>query len=140
MAFLHIKNGPGERERMKAFTLNAIQSTMLNIAGDTPTLLEVVAGGQFRWRHTFARAFAGLPVDDQIALAMFAFFCDQVERRFGHAMRAAEMLDALEVAAPPSQREIDDAWEVESFSSEEGRRYFYGPDGHPEELIKRLRD
>lgn len=125
-------------DRRRAQTVSAIQSTMLEVSSNTPLLLEVVAAGPHTWRSEFFKAFGGLAVNGYIADRMFAFFCEQVQRRYGPGVLAGQVLDTLALPSKPSQREIDDAWEVESFSSEDGRRYFYGPDGHPEELIKRL--
>lgn len=127
-------------DRHRAQTLSAIDDIMRHVAGNAPLLLEVVAGGPHKWRSEFLKSCAGLAVDTDIADRLFAFFCQQVQYRYGHGITAGAVLDKLELPSPPTQREIDDAWEVESFSSEAGRRYFYGPDGHPEELIKRLRD
>lgn len=125
-------------DKRRAQTLGAIQATMLEVSSNAPLLLEVVAAGPHTWRSEFFKAFAGLAVDGYIADRMFAFFCQQVQLRYGQNVLAGQVLDTLQLPSKPSQREIDDAWEVESFSSEEGRRYFYGPDGHPEEIIKRL--
>jgi hypothetical protein len=123
---------------MKAHTVHAVDVLMKSIAGDTPTLLSVVAGGEMCWRNHCLSVCRGLAVDERIADGLFAFFADQVVRRFGRERSAGQLLDSLEVSSPPSQREIDHAWEVESSSSEEGRRFFYGPDGHPEDLIRQM--
>jgi len=133
-------NGGTAKDRLKAETVGALEAILRSVAGDTPLLLSVVAGGPAHWRIQCRTACRGLAVDDRIADAVVAFFCKQVELRFGREMSAARLLDALEVPTPPTAKEIADAWEVESFSSEEGRRHLYGPDGHPEELIKQLRD
>ncbi|MFA5945119.1 MAG: hypothetical protein WC876_11715 [Candidatus Thermoplasmatota archaeon] len=133
-------NGGTARDKMKAQTLYALNNLMAGVAGDTQTLLEVVAGGPTHWRQNCLRVCAGLAVDENIADSLFRFFAERVVAQFGRELSAARLLDALEVASPPSQREIDDAWEVESFSSEDGRRYFYGVDGHPEQVIKQLRE
>lgn len=125
-------------DKLKSDTNYALQQTMLTIASDTPLLLSVVAGGPTNWRNVFLRNCRGLAVNEAVADSVFAFFCTQVEYRFGRGVTAGQVLDTLEVPSPLSQKEIDDAWEVESFSSEEGRRYFYGPDGHPEELVRRM--
>jgi hypothetical protein len=130
---------PSAADRMRGHTLYAIRSTMLDIGGNTPLLLSIVAGGPQQWRNTFLHECRGLAVDDHVADMVFRFFCERVREMYGGAP-AGLVLDSLEVSSPPTQREIDDAWEVDSQSSEDGRRYFYGPDGHPEELIKRMRD
>jgi len=118
--------------------MHAIESTMSSVAGDEATLLAVVAGGEQEWRNRFLSLTRGLAIDAGVADSLFAFFCHQVKKRFGRELSAGKLLDSLEVISPPTPREIADAWEVESSSSEEGRRFFYGPDGHPEEIIKKL--
>lgn len=133
-------NGGTAKDRMKAQTVQALTQIMSSVGGDTQTLLEVVAGGPKMWRHSLLSTCHGLAVDEAVADGMFAFFCRRVQAQFGRDQSAGQLLDNLEVFTPPTQREIDDAWEVDSFSSEEGRRYFYGADGHPEQIIKQLRD
>jgi len=125
-------------DRRKAETRYVVTETMMSVASQAPLLLEVVAAGPQHWRSTFLRTFPGVAIDASISDRIFAFFCQQVQLRYGHGVRASQVLDTMVVPSTPTQREIDNAWEVESFSSEEGRRYFYGPDGHPEEIIKRL--
>ena len=129
---------PTRNDQLKAQTLHAIDSTMSSVAGHEPTLLAVVAGGPMEWRNRFLSVTRGLAVDEGIADSLFAFFCHQVKKRFGRELSASKLLDSLEVISPPTEKEIADAWTVDSASSEEGRRFFYGPDGHPEELIKKL--
>ena len=129
---------PSRNDQLRAQTLHAINSTMSSVAGDAPTLLAVVAGGPMEWRNRFLSVTRGLAVDEGIADSLFAFFCHQVKKRYGRELSAGRLLDSLEVVSPPTEREIADAWTVDSASSEEGRRFFYGPDGHPEEIIKKL--
>ena len=128
------------KDRMKAQTVYACTNVLSGVAGHTPTLLAVVAGGPQHWRNSFLSTCRGLAVDESIADSLFAFFCRRVQQQFGRERSAGQLLDSLEVSTPPTPREIDDAWEVESFSSEQGRRHFYGADGHPEQIIKQLRE
>lgn len=133
-------HGGTAKDKMKAQTVQALTNIMSGVAGDTQLLLEVVAGGPNHWRQNCLRACAGLAVDENIADSLFRFFSQRVVAQFGRELSAGRLLDALEVASPPTKKEIDDAWQVESFSSEEGRRHFYGPDGHPEQIIRQLRE
>lgn len=110
---------------------------MVNVASDEPTLAAVVAGGPVHWRLNFQRVFRGYPVDEAIADTVFRFFCDQFLKRVGPGVSAAAFLDAIEPITPPTQKEIDEAWEIDSASSEAGRRAFYGPGGHPQEWLDR---
>jgi hypothetical protein len=137
MPALHFSR-PTRKDKLKVETLHAINSTMSSVAGDTPTLLAVVAGGPAEWRNRFMSVTRGLAVNEDVADKLFAFFANQVVKRYGRELSAGKLLDSLEVISPPTDKEIADSWEVESSSSEEGRRFFYGPDGHPEELIKKL--
>lgn len=134
---LRTASGPTASERMRAQTVYAVDATMKLVASNTTLLLEVVAGGPDHWRRGFLAETLGLAVNAHVADSMFAFFCRQVEQRWG-GVRAGDLLDALEVdvVKPPTPREIEEAWLVESASSDEGRRYFYGRDGHPEQLVR----
>jgi hypothetical protein len=124
-------------ETLKNDSLVACRSIMLEVASHTPTLLTVVANGPQQFRNYVLSQTRGLAIDADIADRMFAFFRQKVRHEFG-GQQAGAVLDKLEVKSPPTQREIDESWEVDSSSSEEGRRFFYGVDGHPEELIKRI--
>jgi len=133
-------NAISRQEKLKADTLFAVNNLMSGIAGHTPTLLAVVAGGPMEWRNRCQEVTKGLAIDERIADHIFAFFCDQVRRKFGRERTAGQLLDSLVVHTPPTKKEIAESWKVESASSEEGRRHLYGRDGHPEELIKQLAD
>lgn len=122
------------------------------VAGNPVLLLEVVAtpkgkssaSAKSRWRNAMQKAFSGVTKDtakiDAIADQMFRFFQQKAHEAYGvkHGLTAGQALDVMEVDTPATQDEIDKAWKIESSSSEEGRRYFYGPDGHPEELIGKM--
>jgi hypothetical protein len=127
------------RQELKVRTVVAVNDTVLTILANTPLLLEVVARGPAEWRSNFMHAHRGLAVNEGMADHLFRFFADHVVRRFGREHSANELLDAMEITVdrPPTQREIDESWEIESHSSEAGRRYFYGSD-RPEDLVRRL--
>ena len=117
---------------------------MVGVASDPVTLLEVVCGGERLWRQRFGRAFRGLVPGslstDGMADSVFRFFCRRVVTGFPEFMPGTPpevILDAIEPVTPPTQKEIDESWVVESASSEEGRREFYGVGGHPLEHILR---
>jgi hypothetical protein len=117
---------------------------MVTTYADGVMLSEVVAGGPSHWRKIFGRAFrAGrsLPVHelDKLADMLFLLFSRVHVWRFGSTSPGA-ILDAVEETTPPTEKEIAAAWEIDSGSSEDGRRYFYGPDGSPEDMLRQLRD
>lgn len=131
---------PTARERLAAETIAAIRHVQLTITGDALLLCEVVAGGPVHWRQRFLlsmkQALGPLcPVDESIADQLFRFFCKRVERQYGQP--AKDVLDSIEVHSPPTKQEIADAWEVESESSEAGRKHFYGDDS-PQTFLHKL--
>lgn len=143
MPAIHIpRESPAER--LALLTRQQLKNTMLGIAGDPVTLLEVVCRGPIEWRNRFLASFRGWPVDADVADRLFAFFSDQVLQQFKvdtavevEAPKvAADLLDRLEMPTPPTPAEIDAAWEIESHSSEEGRRHFYGRSSPQEVLAK----
>ncbi len=136
---------------------------MFDVAAHPPTLLAVVNAGPMAWRNSFAAQFGVLigpkasgEVVARIADAVFRFYCRQVIDQFGdphdietmaarHGLTtsverlAGETLDHLEEVKPPSDQDINDGWEIESGSSDAGRRFFYGPDGSPQAFLDKLK-
>ncbi len=127
---LKIKDGEVSSVRLKQSINAQIRMTMLSICQDDLTLLEAVGRGEQAWRINFLRAFPKGTVDETVANKVFAFFCAQVVQKFGNTP-VGELLDALEVNVerPPTEREIDEAWEFTSGSSQEARRLFDLPTG-----------
>jgi hypothetical protein len=117
---------------------------MITMYEDGVMLPEVIAHGPSHWRNVFSRAFrAGrsLPqsVLDNLADMLFFKFSQIYVWRYGTADPSA-ILDNIEETTPPTEQEIADAWEIDSGSSEEGRRHFYGPDGSPQRTLEALRE
>jgi hypothetical protein len=119
---------------------------MVTMWADGILLAEVVAGGPTHWRKVFSQAFRagkGLPIHevDKIADGLFLFFSNVYLWREG-SLSPAEFLDKVEESTPPTEKEIAEAWEIDSGSSEEGRRYFYGPDASAviEQTERMMRD
>ena len=118
------------QKRQIAHTLkDTIRELMLGVAGDPFLLYEVVAAGPFFFRQTFLRTFRAYPVNDHLADLIFKFFCDQVVRRHpggeNAQQTATDVLDGMDVKAPPTAQEIERSWVHEVFSSEGGRRANY---------------
>ena len=124
----------------RAHASQVIASYIQWAVGDVERLNRIVADGASAWRNRFRADLRGWPVDDAMAEQAWRFLCDQQALRHPE-MAAGKVLDALEVneRRPPTEKEIADGWEVESASSDEGRRALYGPGGHPKELLDRLR-
>lgn len=121
---------------LKQQTRQQLRLLMNNCLANPVLLLETVGRGQFEWRRALMKNFPGL-VDEAIANALYAKLAHEASKQFP-GLTPTQALDALSPVSPPTDKEIDEAWVVESSSSEEGRRYFYGPDGHPEELVRRM--
>jgi hypothetical protein len=131
---------PTRKDMELAITKQAIQNVSDMVHRDPQMLLEVVAGGPDHWRRNFLSAFRGhRGVDSGIADLLFLGFRERLISFYGGedaAQTAMLALDKLEVTTPPTQKEIDDAWEVESASSEDGRQSMYGG-LHPQEWLQR---
>lgn len=131
-----------------------VRRIMLQIATHDHLLHQVVADGPMLWRVTFLRECqpAGLFVDEAIADHLYEFFCGQVRRRFQEEIGAhppgwtpqgiaTRFLDHTPPPAkPPTTREIIDSLEVDSASSDDGRRQNYGRDGSPQRVLEILKD
>lgn len=122
---------------IKRAVKNEVRRMMNRIVKDPVMLLEIVGRGQFEWRQAFLREFKSLGVDENIANALYFYLVERAKSTFP-GLTPHQALDALHVESPVTDKEIDDAWVIESSSSEEGRRFFYGPDGHPEDLVRKM--
>lgn len=121
---------------IKRLARQQVRLLMNNLLADPVLLLEAVGRGQFEWRRQLLKNFPGL-VDDNVANALYLKLDHEARQRFP-GLSPKQALDALTPITPPTDKEIDEAWVVESGSTEEARRWFYGPDGHPEELVRRM--
>ena len=128
-----------EAQKVAAALEHWITRIMAMVGGDDLMLAEVVAQGQFKWRATFIQAFKGFPVSVDLADKLFYFFEQRHKFVFG-GLSPKFVLDKMEVTTPPTQAEIDQAWEVESGSTEAGKRAVYGPDYNPEQIIRQVID
>ncbi len=116
-----------QQREVADFTKRKIQETLDGICSNRLLLLEIVAGGPFYWRRIFYKTFRGLAVNEDIADLMFALF----KVRAGE--NPANQLDQfVPKKAPPTDAEIDAAWEHDwSHTSEEARRLFYKDEPGP---------
>ena len=131
------------REEFAGISANIIATYIQQRLATPVTLAETVAAGPFAWRTGMLRELKGFLVDEAIADNAFNFLKAQWEveatRQGAPGMSVETFLNKVEVPTPPTAREIADAWEVESASSEEGKRQMYGPGGNPQALLDELR-
>lgn len=127
------------RGEVATLTADLIAAMLGEIAADTPTLNRIVADGPSEWRNKFHRTLKGLPVNDDIADSCFAFLCKQQILHYG-GQHPHQVLDTYEPPpAPPTDEQIKSSWEIESASSYEGRKQFYG-DKSPEQFLAEMLD
>lgn len=120
---------PGSMRRELRLTVRQhIRNLMYEITSDPIRCAEVVGAGPFDFRRAFLKVFKGMPVNDDIANKIFAF----VEMKFKTyfpLMTAKQVLDQAFVPSPerpPTEAEIDEAWEFESASDPEFVKEAYG--------------
>jgi hypothetical protein len=116
------------------------------VLGTDLALYTVVSEGAASWRIAFTREMrgAGLLISDDICNQMFEVFCAEVRRRHQADQTAQQIAAALRehiAPEPPplTEAEIIDSLEVDSASSDDGRRYLYG-DYSPEHELEKLKD
>jgi hypothetical protein len=126
----------------------AIRQHIASVEHDAELCATIIAGGEFHYRLTFWHAFKGFRyVTPQEAEPCWEYFKNCFDRHWPgwrgsdeeYQPAAARVLDALEVPSEPTESDIANAWEVESASSEEGRRFLYGPGGSPQQLLEQLK-
>ena len=149
MAITVLERSLNPRQAVKDLILENIRAIQHTFAADKVALCEVLdlardksgvlrANGGFEFRQKFCRAFNGLPVNGDLANHVFASLEQEAINQFGSLENARTFLDQLvAVKNPPTEQEIAAAWEIESGSSEEGKRYFYGSE-HPKALLEKL--
>lgn len=129
----------GANEHDKQVAEAAVALLLANIGADAELPTRIVAGGPFHFRQVFLRAFQGFRlIDDGVADLCYDHFLAIHQIRYP-GLTPAEVLDAWWEPTPLTQAEIDAAWEVESDSTEEARRFFYG-DKHPTDYLKMICD
>ena len=117
--------------QIKRRILSEVKKFITTTCADDLQLLETVGTGPIEFRIRFIRAFPNGTVDETIANRVFAFLSEQVVKKFGDAASVSELLDSVEVfdTSPPTEAEIEDAWEFDSATSEEAKRLFDLPTG-----------
>lgn len=120
------------RMQVKGIVAANVHQALADIAGDDVINAEVVAAGEFHFRKVFREgmgfAFVGnLAECDALADAVYRFAREQWRWKRKHkpdisGLEAKAYLDALEQHSGPTQREIDESWEVDIHSSESAMR------------------
>ena len=106
-------------------TKMAIKMMMRQVASDPVALAEIVAAGPFEWRRSFLKAFRPLPVNDEIANRLYSYF-EVKHAQLNPVQTASEFLDAYEPPpSPPTEREIEEGWVIESASSPAAQKLLY---------------
>lgn len=101
-----------------------VETHMYDVLGDDKMLALVMGGGKHNYINTFTREFRSFRgVDRDMAEMLWSLFFDEWKRKFGR-LHPRDYLDKLEIKTPPTDKEIEDAWEHESASSDDARRYF----------------
>ena len=107
----------------------AIRKMMVTVLMDRILHAEIVAAGVFRFRTEFVRDLgpawgkARGPADE-LANHLFSFFRVQWAEKYP-AEPPQWFLDKVRLLSPPTEAEIDDAWEVEIGSSDAAMRSMY---------------
>jgi hypothetical protein len=124
--FIGLKDFEAKSSREYKLVMWHIQHHMEAVLGDDILHALILGGGKLNYLNTFLREFRSMEgADRDMAEMLWALFLDQWQTKHGR-LHPKTFLDAIEQHTPPTDKEIDDAWEVESASSDEGRRYFEG--------------
>ena len=112
------------RQAARAHLTLTIRQLMIDITQDPMALAKVVTGGRDHWRRLFTKDYHTefqLPGEcDHLATVLFDFFVKHAacNIHFVVAGGAKAWLDAHEPVPAVTESEIDEAWEVEIWSSE----------------------
>lgn len=122
---------------LAGLTYQLLDGFIRDVSSDPIKHAQVLAHGRAHFRRQVAKHFRGLPVDEGIADHVFHVLTLEWRKRHGDA-RPATLLDQTHVPspAPAVTPETADDWEIESASSERGRRWFYGSSTPREWLAK----
>jgi len=124
--FIGLKDFEARSSKEYKLVMLHIQRHMEMVLADQMLHALIVAGGRVNYIQTFLREFRSMAgADRAMAEMLWSLFLDQWKAAHGR-LHPKTFLDAIEQHTPPTAKEIDDAWVVESASSDEGRRYFEG--------------
>ena len=113
----------GLRSAVKAGVTSSVRDLMHWGIENEVRHANIVAAGAYDFRRWFTKDMhiggerSRLPLHD-LANVTFRFF-DQLWKRTHPGVTAAQFLDAVHIASPPTTREINDAWTLEIGSDEQ---------------------
>ena len=121
---------PGLLNQQVAAIVRAnVRALMVEVRSNEIMHAEIVAAGESRFRRAFRVDMGGffngnrLYCDD-LADTVFRFFRTRW-REIHPGMSASQFLDRVVIETPPTEEEIEDAWELEIGSSEAAMEKFY---------------
>lgn len=124
--FIGLKDFETRNSKEYKAVMYHVQHHLEMVLGDEVLHALILAGGRDNYINTFLREFRGAKgADREMAEMLLSLFIDQWKAKHGR-MHPKTFLDKVEIVRPPTEQEIEDAWEVESASSTEGKRYFGG--------------
>jgi hypothetical protein len=124
--FLGLKDFEARSSKEYKAVMRHIQHHLEGVLGDDMLHALIVAGGHVNYVNTFLREFRSMEgADRDMAEMLWSLFLDQWKAKHGR-LHPKTYLDSVEQHTPPTAKEIEDAWEVDSASSDDGRRYFEG--------------
>lgn len=126
----HLALDPGLRRDVATVIKANVRALLVGILHDQHLHAEVVAAGPFMWRERFAREmgafFRHTRGDcDQLANVVYRFLSAQWRDHHAAGVSAGQFLDAYAPVSPPTEQEIEEAWEVEIASSTKAMHTFY---------------
>jgi hypothetical protein len=126
---IHLPNELAMKHELAGLIKTAVKTVIRVALQDQKTHAEFVARGRFHFRQQFTKEI-GIFFDgnrsqaDDLANHVYGFLQDAWTRRYPD-MTPGYVLDKHEEVSPPTEAEIDDAWELEIGSSDEALRLFY---------------
>lgn len=114
---------------VSAMLKRSIRTLMVNVLEDRVLHAECVAAGEFKFREVFVKdlgaAFGNDRAGcDELANVVFRFFREQWRDRYP-TITPAVFLDNVEIVRPPSEEEIEAAWEIDIGSSDSAMQQMY---------------
>lgn len=119
----------GLKEGLAAHIKRSIRVLMVDALADQLLHAEIVAAGLVNFRQAFGKDmgafFDGNRAQcDTLAEVVFNFLRGQWSQKYPD-ISPEFFLDKVEIVSPPSEAEIEDAWEVEIGSSESAMKQMY---------------
>lgn len=106
-----------------------VRAFMQQVLTDEAMHAEIVGAGQYRFREVFTRMMGAFFAKnragcDELANTVFRF-CEEMWRERHPNVAANQWLDGYAPPSPLTEKEIDDAWEIEIASSDDAMSKMY---------------